>query len=65
MIVGAEPTPLLAYGLGLFMAQGSVLLLATSLSRRVGVLLGDQGRRLAAFLWVGLGAALTWSVIVG
>lgn len=47
------------------MAQGSVLLLATSLSRRVGVLLGDQGRRLAAFLLVGLGAALTWSVIVG
>ena len=65
MIVGAEPTPLLAYGLGLFLAQGTVLLLATSLSRRVGVLLGHQGRRLAAFLWIGLGAALTWSAMVG
>ena len=63
MIVGAEPTPLLAYGFGLFLAQGSVLLLSTTLSRHVGALLGDQGRRLVAFLWVGLGVALAWSAI--
>ncbi|MGC6483414.1 MAG: HupE/UreJ family protein [Synechococcus sp.] len=65
MIVGAEPTPLLAYGLGLFLAQGSVLLVATCLSRRVGLLLGDQGRRMVALLWIGLGTALAWSAIAG
>ena len=62
-IVGAEPTPLLAYGLGLLISQGLLLLLATGMSARVATLLGSQGRRLAACVWIGLGAVLAWSAM--
>lgn len=33
-MIGAEPTPLVAYGLGLFLSQGALLLVATSLLAR-------------------------------
>lgn len=65
MIVGAEPTPLLAYGLGLFLSQGALLLLVTAMSRRTISLLGAQGCRLAACVWMGLGASLAWSALAG
>ena len=65
MVIGAEPTPLLAYGVGLFLAQGAVLLTAARLSRTAMAWLGQSGRNWLAALWVGLGAALTWSAITG
>ena len=65
MVIGAEPTPLLAYGVGLFLAQGAVLLIAARLSRTAMAWLGQSGRNWLAALWVGLGAALTWSAITG
>lgn len=63
MVVGAEPTPLLAYGAGLLLSQGAVLLIATALSRQVGLWMGNQGRRIAALAWMGLGAALAFSAL--
>ena len=65
MVIGAEPTPLLAYGFGLMLSQGLLLLAATSLSRRVVSLLGEHGRRLAACFWIGLGASLAFSALAG
>ena len=63
MVVGAEPTPLLAYGVGLLISQGAVLLFATAISRQLGAWIGSQGRRIAALAWIGLGAALAFSTL--
>ena len=63
MVVGAEPTPLLAYGAGLLISQGAVLLFATAVSRQLGVWMGHQGRRIAALAWIGIGAALAFSAL--
>jgi len=60
MVVGAEPTPLLAYFAGLLLAQGALLLLVTSLSQRLVGWLGSDGRRLAAGIWIGIGGAFAW-----
>jgi urease accessory protein len=60
MMVGAEPTPLLAYFAGLLLGQGALLLLVTSLSQRLLAWLGADGRRLAAGIWIGIGCALAW-----
>lgn len=60
MMVGAEPTPLLAYFAGLMLGQGALLLLVTSLSQRLLAWLGADGRRLAAGIWIGIGCALAW-----
>lgn len=60
MMVGAEPTPLLAYFGGLMLGQGALLLLVTSLSQRLLAWLGADGRRLAAGIWIGIGCALAW-----
>ena len=60
MMVGAEPTPLLAYFGGLMLGQGVLLLLVTSLSQRLLTWLGADGRRLAAGIWIGIGCALAW-----
>jgi urease accessory protein len=59
-IVGAEPTPLLAYFAGLLLGQGALLLLVTGLSQRVLGWLGADGRRLAAGIWIGIGGAFAW-----
>lgn len=63
MVVGAEATPLLAYGAGLLISQGAVLLLATAVSRQLGDWIGSQGRRIAALAWIGIGAALAFSAL--
>jgi len=63
MVVGAEPTPLLAYGAGLLISQGAVLLLATAVSRQLGDWMGHQTRRIAALAWIGIGAALAFSAL--
>ena len=63
-IVGAEPTPLLAYFIGLFVAQAAMLLLVRRFSDPVVRLIGDQGMRLAAGIWIGIGCAFIWSLMV-
>lgn len=64
MIVGAEPTPLLAYFAGLLLGQGALLLLVTGLSQRLLAWLGAGGQRLAAGIWIGIGCALAWTALV-
>lgn len=63
MVVGAEPTPLLGYFAGLLLAQGALLLLVTALSQRLNTWLGQNGRRLAAGIWIGIGAAFAWMAL--
>ena len=63
-IVGAEPTPLLAYFTGLFVAQAVMLLLVRRLSDPVVRFIGDQGLRLAAGILIGIGCAFSWSMMV-
>ena len=63
-IVGAEPTPLFAYFIGLFVAQAAMLLLVRRFSDPVVRLIGDQGMRLAAGIWIGIGCAFSWSLMV-
>lgn len=47
-IVGAEPTPLLTYFLGLLIGQGAMLLVVTSWSQSLLERIGSQGQRLGA-----------------
>ena len=63
-IIGAEPTPLAAYFLGLLISQGSLLLIITTYSRRLIDAIGDAGLRTAAGIWIGVGAAFTWTTLV-
>jgi len=63
-IVGAEPTPLLAYFAGLQLGQGALLLLVTGLSQRVLAWLGQDGRRLAGGIWIGIGCAFAWVALI-
>ncbi|MEB3277138.1 MAG: HupE/UreJ family protein [Cyanobacteriota bacterium] len=64
MVVGAEPTPLLAYFVGLLLSQGALLLVVTALSARLLRWLGHQGQRLAAGIWIGIGCAFAWGSLV-
>ena len=63
-IVGAEPTPLLTYFLGLLIGQGVLLALVCSLSKTVINRLGEQGRRLGAGIWIGIGIAFAWVALI-
>ena len=63
-VIGAEPAPLLAYGLGLLIGQGLLLLAVTSASTGLTKGLGSGGRQILAGIWIGLGAAFTWSLLV-
>ena len=63
-IVGAEPSPLLSYFLGLLLAQGSLLLLVTAWSQGLVERLGAQGRRLGAGIWIGIGMAFAWVALI-
>ena len=63
-IVGAEPTPLIGYFLGLLLAQGSFLLIATTLSKRIINWLGSNGRLVTSGVWVGIGLAFSWIALV-
>jgi len=62
--VGAEPTPLFAYFLGLFLGQGALLLAVCLASSRWIAAIGENGRRLAAGIWIGIGAAFAWTALV-
>lgn len=64
MVVGAEPTPLLTYFVGLLIGQGAVLLLAAAASRALLNAVKGNGRRLLAGIWIGLGAAFAWTQLV-
>ena len=63
-IVGAEPTPLIGYFLGLFLAQVSLLLLVTSVSQDVLNRFGLNGRILFAGIWIGIGLAFSWVAVI-
>ena len=63
-IVGAEPTPLLAYFFGLLIGQGVLLALVCSVSQTVINRLGEQGRRLGAGIWIGIGIAFAWVALI-
>ncbi|QNI92690.1 hydrogenase/urease accessory protein [Synechococcus sp. BOUM118] len=63
-IVGAEPSPLLSYFLGLLLAQGSLLLLVTAWSQGLVERLGAQGQRLGAGIWIGIGIAFAWVALI-
>ncbi len=59
-IVGAEPTSLIGYFLGLLISQMALLLLVTIPSQRVIHWLGDNGKLLTAGVWIGIGSAFSW-----
>ena len=63
-IVGAEPTPLITYFLGLLIGQGVLLALVCSFSQTLVSRLGEQGRRLGAGIWIGIGIAFAWVALV-
>ena len=63
-IVGAEPTPLATYFLGLLIGQGALLLVVTSWSQSLLERIGAQGQRLGAGIWMGIGMAFAWVALV-
>ena len=63
-IVGAEPTPLVGYFMGLLLSQVALLLLVTTVSQRILNWLGANGRLLTAGVWIGIGSAFSWVALV-
>ena len=63
-IIGAEPTPLLTYFLGLLIGQGALLIVVTSWSQSLLERLGAQGQRLGAGIWMGIGMAFAWVALI-
>ena len=63
-IVGAEPTPLIGYFLGLLLSQACLLLFVMRVSQRIINWLGGNGRLLTAGVWIGIGSAFSWVALV-
>ena len=63
-ITGAEPTPLFAYFLGLAIAQGLFLLLVCSISKPFVNRIGGSWKNILAGVWMGIGLAFAWSVVI-
>ena len=63
-IVGAEPTPLFTYFLGLLLGQGALLLMVTNWSTALLDRIGVQGQRLGAGIWIGIGMAFAWVALI-
>jgi urease accessory protein len=63
-VVGAEPTPLVTYFLGLLIGQGALLLAVTAGSRALLSSLQESGRRLLAGIWIGIGGAFAWTILI-
>ena len=63
-VIGWGSTPIAFYLLGLFLSQGTLLLLAVTLVRRWSAGFPAPRQRLLAGLLIGVGAAFTWSTLV-
>tara|TARA_Y100001968_G_scaffold50432_1_gene41047 strand:- start:350 stop:982 length:633 start_codon:yes stop_codon:yes gene_type:complete len=63
-IVGAEPTPLIGYFLGLLLGQGSLLLLVSAASQKIINRFDIKCRNLLAGIWIGIGLAFSWVALV-
>ena len=63
-IVGAEPTPLFAYFLGLVIAQGIFLTLIALASKRFSSWAAASHKTVLAGIWIGIGTAFAWSVLI-
>ena len=63
-IVGAEPTPLFAYFLGLVAAQGILLTMIALASKRFSAWAATSHKTVLAGVWIGIGTAFAWSVLI-
>ncbi len=63
-IVGAEPTPLGGYFLGLLIAQLFILILVTLSTQKVIDKFGLNGRKILAGVWIGIGLAFSWVSLI-
>ena len=61
-IVGAEQSPLLSYFLGIFIGQGSLLLIVLYLSEHIGKIL--KNKNLVSGILIGIGAAFSWVALI-
>ena len=64
-VLGWSRAPVAFYLLGLLLSQGTLLLLSLTLLRRPAARLALRGRQLLAATLIGVGAAWTWSALVG
>ena len=65
MVMGWNATPIAAYLIGLLISQGALLLLALGVLRQSAAACSTNTRRTLAGVLLGLGAAWTWSALVG
>lgn len=64
-VLGWTSAPVAFYLLGLLLSQGGLLLLSLTLLRRLAGRLGSGARPILAGTLIGVGAAWTWSSLVG
>ena len=64
-VIGWEPTPVATYLLGLLLSQGALLLLALWGLRHAVERISASTRTLLAGGLIGLGAAFSWTTLVG
>ena len=64
-VLGWSSAPLASYLVGLLLSQAALLLLSLTLLRRMADRLAGRGRQLLAAALIGIGAAWTWSALVG
>jgi urease accessory protein len=65
MVMGWNAAPIAAYLSGLLISQGALLLLALGVLRQSAAACSTNTRRTLAGVLLGLGAAWTWSALVG
>lgn len=63
-ITGAEPTPLIAYFVGLAVSQALMLTLFSLISKRFIQKVGLSLKNILAGVWMGIGFAFAWSVVI-
>lgn len=64
-VLGWNTAPLSAYLLGLLLSQGALLLLSLTVLQRLTQGISLRGRQLLASALIGIGAAWSWSALVG
>jgi urease accessory protein len=64
-VLGWSTAPLTTYLLGLLLSQAALLLVSLTVLRRFADRLAPRGRQLLASALIGIGAAWTWSALVG